>query len=418
MLIAIVRIQSTSTARTVSDRGSPIVDGARDLLWCRRIGPEVSYLSAKFLRVNTNDTVRRWAARTGFSPPQDFTASAMPAGTVPSARYSGFYLLIFSDDTYYLGESVNLRGRMGQHNAQWGTEISQVRFLLQNLSKQQLKAQEKPLIHELNGLVPQGCRNITHASVTAGIDELEAFVTDAEQRQWLQDPLAFNRSDSATLKPMTKAQEVKYSTKARKFDENPLASELTNALRTYLENCVPAPRRTEFQSWNVSAGSFNGKRAFCVSVGKMESFVASPNGGAFIVVRKSEVLPKHRPRRFRIFEDRPTRDFRRRHPNALIATDRTYDDGGADQVILRAPTLQDLDRLLRDATVLRGAARLAYDVMRKHPSVYARYHCPQLVERVYAEFERPQPELDQPVPADEEPPAELPSQVPDHREVL
>ncbi|AVM01620.1 hypothetical protein C6V83_16525 [Gordonia iterans] len=337
-----------------------------------------------------SDTVESWARSIGFSAPREFKGTNTRVGPDDRARYAGLYLLSFKNGDYYLGESVDIRSRMAGHRAKWGDEIASVQVRRRNLSKPALRRLEKELIHELNRRIPTGCRNITHASVSAGVDELADFLTKDEQDQWMRDPRAFNASDTTELKPMTEAQAVKYSTSARRFSELPTAAELTGLLRTYLENCVPAPRRTEFQSWNVSAWSYGGRRAFCVSIGKMESLVAFPDGSGFIVIRKSDLL-----------QSTTAREFKRRFRGAVM-TSRIYDDAGEDTVMLEGRSARAFADLLHDPVVQRAAARLVLDVMRKHPSVYTRYHCPQLVEKAYSEFSRPAPEDGIAVPTDEQ----------------
>lgn len=354
--------------------------------------PVLSVLGTSVQSVKTVSTVDRWADEAGFAVAKKFAGSKTAVGPRRTVRYAGFYLLAFDDNTYYVGESVNLRSRMGGHNTAWGEEITTVRFLRQNLSKQQLRAQEKKLIHQLNAIIPEGCRSKTHASVTAGVDALDEFLTEDEQKSWLKNPRAFNNNDDATLKAMSAAQETKYSTNFRKFSKLETAPQLTTALRSYLENCIPAPRRTEFQSWNVSANTYNGQRAFCVSVGKMEVCVGFPNGTGFIVVRRTPIFPTPPNRRFAFLKAPAERAFARRHRDVDLDTERTYDDAGEDQITLRARTPQAFTALLTDPQVLHAGAALAYAVTKKHPSTYARYHCPQLVEHVYSEFDRPAPE--------------------------
>ncbi|WP_347958117.1 hypothetical protein [Gordonia aichiensis] len=257
-----------------------------------------------------------------------------------------------------------------------GDEIEGVQLILENLSKPQLRAREKMLIREMNRRIPDKCRNITHASVTAGVNELSEFVDEAEQRAWLANPAGFNHADDSALKPMSPAQATKYSTAARRFAELPDSTELVESLRTYLENCVPAPRRTEFQSWSVSSGTYGGRRAFCVSVGKMQTFVAGPDGSGFIVVRQSSLTEKY-----------SLRKIMKRHP-VVVAKQEEYADAGHDQISLYAGGLAELRRLLSDSDVLRAAGRLTLDVMRKHACVYTRYHCPQLVGLVYGSMQR------------------------------
>lgn len=323
------------------------------------------------------ETVDRWATTQGFGGSQAFAGSRTPVGGDPSTRYAGFYLLMFDDDSYYLGESVNLKGRMGGHNTLWGKNIEQVRFIRQNLSKQQLRTIERGLIHELNAIVPTRCRNKTHASVHFGKDELADFLDLSEQQRWFDSPLAFNLSDASGLKPMSEAQGIKYKAAAEKYLAHPEEQATTVALRRYLLECVPVPKQTEFHGWNVSTGTYGGRRLLCVCVGRMETFVMFPGGTGFVVVRKSTVLSN----------GHSLTGFKRTHPNVRVK-EREYDDSGADTLTLDARTPESFRSLLEDKTVLRAGAQLVLDVMRKHPSVYTRYHCPQVVERVFSDKQR------------------------------
>lgn len=321
--------------------------------------------------------VQQWADQQGFGPARRFDGVKTAVGGNPNARHSGFYLLIFDDDSYYVGESVNLRARMAQHGQFWGSEISDVQFIRQNLSKQQLRAVEKQLIYGLNGAIPDRCRNKTHASASFGTDALDEFLPEAEQHAWLDDPAAFNASDASSLKAMTPAQAVKYSTAAKRFAAHAGETDATTMLRTYLENCVPAPRRTEFQGWSVSTGTYGGARLLCVCVGKMETFVVGSDLSGFIVVRRSVLLDGAKN----------FKKLTKRHPGIRVK-ERSYHDAGADTITVFADSASSLISVLDDSLVLRAAARLVLDVMRKHPCVYTRYHCPQVVERVYPESSR------------------------------
>ncbi|MDH3022635.1 hypothetical protein BJF87_23280 [Gordonia sp. CNJ-863] len=326
---------------------------------------------AKFTEVD------EWAARQGFGPYVSFAGTATDVGGDPTVPHSGFYLLRFANDSYYLGESVNLRARMGGHNSYWGSEIQDARFIRQNLSKPQLRKIEKRLIYELNGIIPDHCRNKTHASKSFGSDGLDEFLTSDEQAAWLDDPYRFNAGDSSPLKAMTPSQSVKYSTAAKHYLDHPGEAEATNLLRRYLDNCVPTPRRTEFQGWSVSTGTYGGARLLCVTVGRMETLVVTREMVGFIVVRESILV-----------EGTSGIDEVLKRFTNVSAWHRHYDDAGKDTISLGADTPSAWTELLSAERVLRAAGQLVYDVMRKHPSVYTRYHCPQVVEYVYPEFQR------------------------------
>ncbi|MEV6256067.1 hypothetical protein AB0L97_22700 [Nocardia sp. NPDC051911] len=289
---------------------------------------------------------------------------------------SGWYLLRFHDDSFYVGESVNLRGRMAGHRAKWGEEIATVRFRPEIASKQKLKRRERTFTHELEALgVP--LRNVINARATAGRDALEELLPVGEQDRWLADPLVYNAADATPLKPMP-AQEVRYAANARRYQARPGADEVTALLRTFLDSSVPVPRATEFQYWSVSTGTYSGQRRFCVSVGAMEVFVVSDDLSGFLNVRRSLLVPTVEAER----------KFLRRHPRVRLSYGE-YADAGSDDISVQCSTLDSLRRLVDDPHVTTAAAGLVLDIMRKHFCIYTRYHCPQLVQAVYPEHPRP-----------------------------
>ncbi|MEV6769678.1 GIY-YIG nuclease family protein [Nocardia sp. NPDC051030] len=316
-----------------------------------------------------------WADSHIFSAATAFADARTSALTLKQAVQSGWYLLRFLDDTFYVGESVDLRARMGGQDRKWGEEIATVRFRVEAASKQELKRREKILTRELETLgVP--LRNVLNASIEAGRDALDELLPAAEQNRWLRDPRGYNAADQTPMKSMA-AQEIRYSTSARRYHDKPEEAAVTAVLRTFLEACVPAPRATEFQYWSVSTGTYNGRRRLCVSVGKMEVLVVNENLSGFLNVRRSLVAP----------DRRSERELRRRHPDTTLHH-AVYDDAGTDLVLLSSPTLDGLQRLLDDPQVTAAAARLVFDVMQKHFCKYTRYHCPQVVQSVYPGYPR------------------------------
>lgn len=329
-------------------------------------------------------SVDDWADGWKFRAPVSFAdvrRSALPAD---GPKRSGWYLLSFNDDTYYLGESVDLRSRMGGHAAKWGDEIATVRLLPKAASKQQLRVVERSLIRELRAQkIP--LRNVVHSDVTTGRDALEELLSDEMQQQWIRDPRGVNARDTTPLKDLSE-QEVRYSTAARRFSDLPESAALTALLRTFLAACVPSPRATEFQYWSVSTGTYGGNkfpRRFCVSVGMMEVFVAhgvkdSPGAVQGILnVRESTLSSRVGT----------MHSLQRRHPDVRIER-RDYVDAGGDLLCLKSKDLKALEGLLADPDVTAAAAQLVLDLMRKHFCVYTRYHCPQLVQLVYPEYRR------------------------------
>ncbi len=290
---------------------------------------------------------------------------------------SGWYLLRFHDDSYYVGESVDLSRRIAQHVARWGDVVT-ARLLPLVASKHELKRHERILTRELEALgVP--LRNVINADITTGRDALDDLLSTVEQDRWLADPRTYNAADTTPLKPMT-AQEIRYSNQAHRYHTKPDAAEVTALLRTFVESSVPAPRATEFQYWSVSTGTYGGKRRLCVSVGTMEVFVVRDDLTGFLNVRRSLLVPT----------GEAERAFGRRHPRARLQHS-DYDDADGDVISIHCPNLDTLQGILDDPEVTAAAARLTLDVMRKHCCTYTRNHCPQVVAAVYPEHRRQTP---------------------------
>ncbi|WP_457219144.1 hypothetical protein [Nocardia gipuzkoensis] len=317
-----------------------------------------------------------WADSRNFRTAVRFAEARTVALPPGQPVLSGWYLLRFHDDSFYVGESVDLRGRMAGHRVKWGDEIATVRFRPEMASKQELKRHERILTHELEALgVP--LRNVVNARVTAGRDALDELLSADEQGRWLADPQAYNAADATPLKPMP-AQEIRYAAHARRYQAKPEADEVTALLRAFLDSSVPLPRATEFQYWSVSTGTYGGKRRFCVSVGAMEVFVVSDDLSGFLNVRRSLLIPTAEAQR----------EFLRRHPRVRLSYG-GYADAGSDDISVHCSTLDSLQRVIDDPQVTTAAARLVLDVMRKHFCSYTRYHCPQLVQAVYPDYLRP-----------------------------
>lgn len=329
------------------------------------------------------EAVAQWADDRRFGPETKFAeikAVGLPAN---EPKRSGFYLLRFEDDTFYLGESVDLRSRMGGHRTKWGDEIATVRLLVRTASKQELRRVERKLTHELEG-VGAPLRNVLNASITSGVDALSELLDEEGQASWLRDPVGYNSLDDTPLKDM-EGQSIRYSTAAKRYLEHGDEPEVTDLLRRFIEGCIPAPRATEFQYWSVSTGTYGNTRfprRFCVSVGKMEVFVLSADK------KRGGELFGHVNVRASVLDQLTDVDsFLEDHPTVQLS-ESPYDDAGSDAVRLDIDGLEAMTKLMSDRRVVAAAGALVLDLMRKHFCVYTRYHCPQLVERVYPELRR------------------------------
>jgi hypothetical protein len=123
----------------------------------------------------------------------------------------------------------------------------------------------------------------------------------------------------------------------------------------------------------------NSKRLFCVSAASMELFVllygkTNPKDLSGFLTVSLDAL------------DNMIADFeifRERHPSIELSV-YPYKDAGEDQVTLHVRGAKGLQRILSDEVVQVAGGILAQRVMRKRPTFYAQYHCPQLARLALA----------------------------------
>lgn len=314
-------------------------------------------------------------AKLGFPP-------LKPVATLPSVAHlfsskrknsrCGVYLLAFPDNTYYIGQTVEVVYRFSQHLRRHA--ISGFSFI--PTRKALLDGVEFDKIRLAENL---GFRliNIVHTTVSAVEADLDLVLPPAEQAKWVgRGAYHFKRDPSPSI-ALPQAHIDRFAPKFQQFLAHPLALSAAKLLGTYLVSAIPSPRRTEYSFWNVSCmpstGAPNRKRLFCVSAASMELFVlfcdkSNPrelSGFLTISVETLEVL----------HPDMNT--FKRKHPTVEMSI-YPYQDAGEDQITLHAFGLNALKRLLGDKDVQKAAGVLAQRVMRKRPTFYAQYHCPQL----------------------------------------
>ncbi len=148
-----------------------------------------------------------------------------------------------------------------------------------------------------------------------------------------------------------------------------------------LNVAVHAFRRTEHAFWSMTcmpstnAGSV--PRLSCVSINVMEVFGIGWHKEddnyhwGFLTVSQEE-LDGHFP---------DGDDFFRAHPGTWCEAV-GYQAAGSDQIMIHATTLPVIESLVADHRIRQAAAVLNMRLMRKGPTVYSRFHCIDLADRV------------------------------------
>lgn len=285
----------------------------------------------------------------------------------------GIYLLEFPANKFYIGQAVEVVRRFAQHRKNYDEIVG---FSFIPTQRVDLDDIERCLIRraEVLGLV---ILNTVHASNVAGDTDLDLVIPPSEQAEWLSRPATFNDADASNQIVLPLSQLERYAKQFRKFKAHPLARVTSSLLQTYIRQCIPAPKRTEYSFWVVSClpSTNHGTwpRLFCLSAGVMELLVigyhkCSPSEMWGFVTVASDVLSETFPTDESLVTTFPSIELVRRD----------YRDAGQHQISLHAGSEQCMNEILGHEAVRRAAATLAMRVMRKRATIYTKFHCKQL----------------------------------------
>jgi hypothetical protein len=287
----------------------------------------------------------------------------------------GIYLLAFSDQTFYIGQAVDVVRRFAQHRKKY-SDINGFSFV--PTLRANLNEIERHLIHraELAGLL---LLNAIHVSNIVGDTDFDLVVSPSEQALWIDSPVQTNENDASTHLTLPVSQIERFARQFSNYEQHRHFGRSMGILRIYLFHCVPFPKRTEYSFWTVSCLPSTNRdtwpRLLCVSAGVMELLVlgyridAAEEMWGFVTVA-SDVLSETFATEAEILAHFPTIEIDRRG----------YRDAGQHQITLFANNLRLLEAILSCTTVQRAAACLTLRVMRKRATIYSKFHCKQLAE--------------------------------------
>lgn len=314
-----------------------------------------------------------WVRSLGYPPLKPVSPGQTTALLFGRAkRRCGIYLLEFDNATFYIGQAVDVRRRLGQHRKTHGNIVG---FTFSRVAKKHLNAEEKRRIREAENL-GMTLSNFVHASNVGGVTKLDRVITQDEQAQWLMNPGKVNQADIAPKKKFPEEFVQRTRSRFTRFLEHGKSDVALEILRTYLTNCVPMPRRTEHTLWSLSCmpstKGYFAPRLAVINMAVMEVFVLWYPKGSNNTLRgqvnvASDVLF---PRGGRIERLR----FRLSFPLVrIIEVD--YKDAGQHQIQLLALSTNSLMKLIRDERVQLASAHLNLRLMKKRGTIYSRYHC-------------------------------------------
>ncbi len=312
-----------------------------------------------------NDAFRRWAIQSGTSLSTCFKAGE---------DRCGIYILEFADGQRYVGQSRDVVRRFADHSRHH-PDIVAVQF--QAVDRHDLDAAERQMVQHQRD-AGHHLRNIDLVSQSWADSVLDAVVDRDVQASWANGEPQIHPDDQRML--IAKRRQATRS-KYEQLTQVPAAGEVFADLVTYVNRVIPWPSATDGRFWTISAMPLTSRsrdvqRLVTINCGRVETFV--------------------------VFEDRHTHEAwwflniehgimkRRDLPEDLRETFDEVDGYRTAGIVDRIDSgaAGSLVAWFDETPALEKAARqLALGLMRKGPSLFARFHCDDLVDDVLLAIE-------------------------------
>ncbi|HEX4953188.1 MAG TPA: hypothetical protein VF017_07320 [Thermoanaerobaculia bacterium] len=323
-----------------------------------------------------------------------FRQLGFPDALIEGPRYSiadlflgrkirrGLYCLFFADGWMYIGLSNDVVKRYAGHRRKWG-DISAMTFL--PVQRDPLDPLETGLIRRAEALGFR-LRNFDKIQDVVAPTDLDVTVAPSDQQRWLGRPYTCARAEirdhSVDRLSIFADQRVRYQDRFLVLSEHNEFDQLRRLLETFVTTCIPGFLRTEQAFWCASClpNTKGHPRLAVINVNRMEVLVNGryldepERSWVFLNVSRAELI-----RGFgtigafqRVFPSVWTRQI-------------DYAAAGEDQICIAIDSVTDrpfaaMTRVLRHPAVRRAACTLVTRLMRKGGTLYARSHCPQLIE--------------------------------------
>lgn len=292
----------------------------------------------------------------------------------------GIYVLGFTNGERYVGLSIDVVKRFGQHRL---VHADIDLFTFQKVAEKDLPRVERACIHALEAHgIP--LRNLDHMSVVKGERDLDLVVAPQEQQQWLDrtsiPELAGRQVDDPDLRR-------RYRRRFEQFVELPHAEEALFLLGAYIASVIPFPRRTELSFWSVSCMPGNGRHGLYARV--------NLNMQEVLTVQADHLgLAAH----FHLARSPFESYFGGAWQEILEEDDwvvdlHGYKPDGHDQFWMKDNDPESAKELIVWRVPSDAMSKLNMNLMRRGPNYYSSSHSLDLVDAAFAIFEQRKHEL-------------------------
>ena len=288
----------------------------------------------------------------------------------------GIYLLGFSDNTFYIGQAIDVVRRFAQHRKNY-ENIEKLWF--QPFKKETLNEVEQQLIHEAEkyGLL---LTNRIFVSNIFGDTDLDLIISQSEQREWLENNKEISNNGYDIYQTIEFKYVIRYRNNFEKLKTVAEYQRLKRILNLYITRCLPAFKKTELSFWSLSCLPATNKntypRYFCLNVNAMEVFVMGFEARTktpFVFIILTSLF----------FGDDDELDRLYKKFKTLDVEISKYRAAGSDQIRFSFSDFREFEEmLLTEPNVVKSIKELNLRLMRKGGTIYSPFHCFDLAKDV------------------------------------
>lgn len=295
-----------------------------------------------------------------------------------SKKRCGIYLLAFRGGLFYIGQSVDIVKRFGQHRL---VHDDIVGISFQAVRRADLDDREQRLISFAeSSRLP--LTNRVHVADVIGRTDFDLLMPEEDQQGWLRQPGKYVAQERTSKRnAVGEEQFVRYEQRFKRFTADSQSGRVVSALREFVPKCVPAFRRGEGSFWSLSCMPSTGGPAWgrlavvnlrsveILVIGKFPDPQEDDLTWGFVNVAESTMREHYGS----------LTDLRRCFPKSYFEVRRAhYPSAGGDVLQIYAVTLDALKDALRQRAVQKAARVMTLRQVRKGATIYSKFHCPQL----------------------------------------
>lgn len=293
----------------------------------------------------------------------------------------GIYILHFANDEYYVGQAVDVVRRYSQHRH---THLDIEKISYKRVGKRRLDVEEKEVVKALESQNLK-LRNILLTTFPYAETDFDLIMPKYMQERWLQD-LSFRDLEGERV--VDDDLRRKYASRYQQFTQLPHAEEVTQILRKYVQNCIPAVKRGEISFWSCSCLPGNSKTLYTrLNLGwqtVFEVFVHenTPHFMWYVTRRLAEKILDTKLHEVNKDTELVYSEIEEFPGLKFYVSQSPLSKGGQDQVYITVQGVEYAEMFVEDSHMIESNRTFNLGLVKKGPCPWGRNHCLDLADRL------------------------------------